>query len=478
MTKDTPSFDGTDYKRYRQLAKMWATVSTVAEEHKALTLVMFLKGKALDIGLTIDEELLKTKKGKGNPATAIVGVELLLQKLDEVYLESDDTLSKYESFENLRRNPNQLMTEFILIFESLERDLKKDHGLTLPELVLAYKLLKAANLEPADERLARATCSNMTLQEMKKALLRLSDSQLKQQQAGPDNLPVKVKTEPCYLTSNETVPVGEEPTNEEIWFNKHRTFNPYNKSNNNAKPPRQCYGCGEFGHWIHVCPYLTNSPYHPNSYNGYHPNNQHIPPYQQQQNGPNRTHFASEESLMNNMPAKSVNYGIEKVTEKKHDGDETLNHAVIDTGASETVCGERWLNGYVNSIEHEQLNQIQEEPCNIMITYGNGIMKASRKLTLPLSMANQTVTLQEVLVVDADVPLLISLKAMKSLNMKIDCIEDQVSIGEIQLKAKSTQSGKYLIPLSVSMNNNLQPPDCPINYSECIQRTYQGKLLF
>jgi len=111
MSKDTPSFDGTDYKRYRQLAKIWATVSSVSEEHKAMTLVMSLKEKALDIALTIDETLLKTKKADANPATAIVGVDLLLKKLDEIYLESDDTLSKYESFENLRRNQSQLIME-------------------------------------------------------------------------------------------------------------------------------------------------------------------------------------------------------------------------------------------------------------------------------------------------------------------------------------------------------------------------------
>ena len=65
--------------------------------------------------------------------------------------------------------------------------------------------------------------------------------------------------------------------------------------------------------------------------------------------------------------------------------------------------------------------------------------------------------------VDADVPLLISLKAMKFLNMKIDCSDDQVNIGDIQLKPKNTQSGKYLIPLSVSMNNHVQPPDCQLS---------------
>ena len=177
MSKDTPSFNGTDYKRYRQLAKIWATVSTVSEEHKAMTLIMFLKDKALDIALTIDETPLKTKKADAPSPETKVGVELLIAKLDEIYLESDDTLGKYERFENLRRISEQRMTEFILIFESLERELKTE-GVTLPELVLAYKLLKAANLSNADEKLARATCTAMTMEDMKKSLMRLDDSQL------------------------------------------------------------------------------------------------------------------------------------------------------------------------------------------------------------------------------------------------------------------------------------------------------------
>jgi len=287
----------------------------------------------------------------------------------------------------------------------------------------------------------------------------------------------------CYLASNGAHDEGM--TNEEIWYNNNK--HPYNKSKNDAKSPRLCYGCGEQGHWISVCPYLGNSPYHPNYSNyGHYPNNQHghypnnqqyRPPYQQQQSGPHRTHFATEENQPDDKPARSMYYGIGQVSQNIPDEDETLNHAVLDTGASETVCGDRWFNMYVNSLENEQLTQIHEESCNIMLNYGNGVMRASRKVTLPMIMTNQTVMLEEVLVVDADVPLLISLKAMKRLKMKIDCTKNEISIGsDIQISAKSTESGKYLIPLSV--NKPLQPPNCPINYTECIQRTYLGKPLF
>ena len=155
-----------------------------------MALIMFLKDKALDIALTIDETPLKTKKADAPSPETKVGVELLIAKLDEIYLESDDTLGKYERFENLRRISEQRMTEFILIFESLERELKTE-GVTLPELVLAYKLLKAANLSNADEKLARATCTAMTMEDMKKSLMRLDDSQLKKSKAeGSDSLPV------------------------------------------------------------------------------------------------------------------------------------------------------------------------------------------------------------------------------------------------------------------------------------------------
>ena len=61
-----------------------ASITQVREEIRAITLIMNMKGKPLDLALTVDESLLKTKE-ENKEANLHVGVELLIAKLDEVY---------------------------------------------------------------------------------------------------------------------------------------------------------------------------------------------------------------------------------------------------------------------------------------------------------------------------------------------------------------------------------------------------------
>ena len=85
MSNDVPIFNGTNYVQYKRLATMWSTITTVKEENKTLTLIMKIKGKAIDLALNIDETLLKTMSTEANKAAnPVVGVEFLISKLDEV----------------------------------------------------------------------------------------------------------------------------------------------------------------------------------------------------------------------------------------------------------------------------------------------------------------------------------------------------------------------------------------------------------
>ena len=126
--------------------------------------------------------------------------------------------------------------------------------------MLAYKLLRATNLSNADEKLARATCTAMTMEDMKKSLMRLDDSQLKKSKAeGSYSLPIKVKTEPSYLALNNgqlPTEAGEKETTdsntipeEEVMFNRNRPGNnargkqhrPFGQRNDNRPVCYECY---------------------------------------------------------------------------------------------------------------------------------------------------------------------------------------------------------------------------------------------
>ncbi|XP_063689505.1 uncharacterized protein LOC134822397 [Bolinopsis microptera] len=485
MSKDTPSFDGTGYKRYRQLAKIWATVSTVSEEHKAMILIMFLKDKALDIALTIDEELLKTKKADAEPPETKVGVELLIAQLDEIYLESDDTLGKYERFENLKRNSEQRMTEFILIFESLERELKTE-GVTLPELVLAYKLLKAANLSNADEKLARATCTAMTMEDMKKSLMRLADSQLnKSKVEESDSLPIKVKAEPCYLAlDNRKLPTeaGKKETTdsntlpeEQIMFNRNRTGNnvrgkqrPFGQRNDNRQV---CYGCYSPGHWIRDCPLrapfrqpmnFQRPPYQQhtmpnNQHSGYRqgpPNpayyNQQIPYYLSDMI-PNNEEFYGYNQEYYEEPMPTVKpiffqWNVRQEEEAAFLAGETVNKALLDSGASRTVAGENWYSCFLDSLDDETRSTVKEFPAEIIFRFGVGTLESSKKVIIPVTICTHKIRL-EVHIVNSDIPLLLSLKSMKCMGVQLNFETDTITIRGEDYKLELTKSGHYAIPI-------------------------------
>ena len=86
------------------------------------------------------------------------GLDSVLKRLDELYLE-DETLEMYsalEDFEAFKRQSSTPINDFLIDFE-LKYDKIKSHGITYPEELLGFRLLKSANLPLADEKLAKAT---------------------------------------------------------------------------------------------------------------------------------------------------------------------------------------------------------------------------------------------------------------------------------------------------------------------------------
>ena len=86
------------------------------------------------------------------------GLKLILAKLDVVFSVEENIriISCLERFESVKRMPNVNMTTFIQEFERLHGQLKS-HKITYPDGVLAYRIMKAANISTEHEQLLRAT---------------------------------------------------------------------------------------------------------------------------------------------------------------------------------------------------------------------------------------------------------------------------------------------------------------------------------
>jgi len=121
------------------------------------------------------------------------------------------------------------------------------------------------------------------------------------------------------------------------------------------------------------------------------------------------------------------------------------------------------------------LNRVKQDSSDMLLTFGSDRMKASKKLTLPVSIANQNIMLNDVQLVDQDVPLLLSMKSIRSLGMMIDGVNDSVRIGNVACKVNTLKSGQYSIP--VVPPKPVRPPS-PIMFTENVGRMIQGRMLF
>lgn len=52
--------------------------------------------------------------------------------------------------------------------------------------------------------------------------------------------------------------------------------------------------------------------------------------------------------------------------------DETSNRALIDTGATVTVCGDQWMNNYLESLCKEDRSEVTEEKRRMVFRFGDG----------------------------------------------------------------------------------------------------------
>ena len=91
----------------------------------------------------------------------------VIDRLDKLYLK-DTTLEKFqalEAFDSYQHQPNTPIHEHIHQFEKLYFNLK-GHGTTISKDLLAHKLLKSANLSTQNEKIAKGTTSDLTLNVM------------------------------------------------------------------------------------------------------------------------------------------------------------------------------------------------------------------------------------------------------------------------------------------------------------------------
>ena len=177
------------YDDWIKLLKIWKNFTTLEASKQGPAIVLSLEGEAQDAILELEPSVISGDDG----------VNKIIERLDKIY-KKDILTQKYnalESFETYRRKPyrRDFLTEFDKRYHKT-----KSHGTTMSSDLLAYRLLKSANLTTRDEQLIKATVTELSYEVVKSKLMKIFSDTSEVPTAELDNL--TVKQEPTFHTQD------------------------------------------------------------------------------------------------------------------------------------------------------------------------------------------------------------------------------------------------------------------------------------
>ena len=460
-TRDPPLLaKSATYKDWRKKVEIWArNAKTEDKPRLGGAVLMTLEGSAEEAVLELKSDVICSD----------VGLTEVLARLDQLYLK-DDTLEKFQAFEafdSYKRQSDVSIHQHIHDFDKLYHKLQT-HGTTISEDLLAYKLLKSANLSKQDEKLAKGTVSELKLSGMK--------NQLKKIFADSESLSTPSSDSLTIHEINHASAESFEPEDTFYTDQRHSAPRRYNQQNQRSRPPfrsrpgrgrgnfsrrggrggtnpldqrtgerSQCDFCGSTFHWVFDCPekQLVGSRQHP-----VHQNNQSA--YK-----PRYTFYEENPVCYEDEDIEEEQYSI-LLFQNDFDHPKNLitlvaeswNSAVLDSGATRTVCGRSWFQTYVDSLPDHERSKVTHASVRNLYRFGDeNTALATESANIPAQLGQQKVLISTD-IVDRDIPLLLSRESMKRANMAIDFKTDVAEVFDSKVRLNVTKSGHYTLPLT------------------------------
>lgn len=178
--------EGLSYKEWKEDVYIWSDVTDLPPKKQAGAVFLSLTGKAqTSVRASVSREEMSSE----------LGLKTVLGCLDKLY-EKDAAHSGYTAYENFTefRRPANMSTEDYLIEFNIRYSKIKSLEMTLPDGVLAYYVLKCANLSEEQINICKATCDTLTYELMRKQIERVTSSAAKNKN-NDNELPVQFYTE-------------------------------------------------------------------------------------------------------------------------------------------------------------------------------------------------------------------------------------------------------------------------------------------
>ena len=231
-----------------------------------------------------------------------------------------------------------------------------------------------------------------------------------------------------------------EDQGEEVMYNSQKRYY-QSKGRGPIEKKRRCFRCSSLRHWVKECPEKIHKIVRskPDYNNSNHPPNRRCQIYYEE---------VDESESENEQPTDESSRAIFFQSDVGNEVEDillvgqTINQAVLDCGASQTVCGTEWYQCYLDSLGDEQLNQITESPSSTVFKFGVGSLKSAETSKHSGNNMRKEYFLS-VQIVKTDIPLLLSLSSMKKLGMNLDLPNDRAII-------KDSSKNKKVFKLNVS----------------------------
>lgn len=205
MKLNPPELMEKNYERYKQELLFWNEITSLEQSKRGIAVALSLPEKSSSETKNIREKVfsqlsIEVLKQDDGLQTLIAFLDKCLAK-DKLV----DSLEKFEIFEEFKRGNEQSITDFILEFDTRYKAIEK-MGMTLPSPILAFKLLKCANISKTEKMLV---LTGMDYSE-KETLYNQAQSSLKKFRDGGaindiGNSVSKITIEPTFLSEHEDV---------------------------------------------------------------------------------------------------------------------------------------------------------------------------------------------------------------------------------------------------------------------------------
>ena len=439
-----------EYETWKKDITMWCRLTDLPKAKQALVVHLSLSGRAKNASGELELAVLEKDDG----------LQKLIEKLDSIFLPEKGRrqFSAFHKLYNLRRKDEVKVFEFVSEFEHIYYNFKIE-SMVLPDAVLALMLLASCNFKESEHHLVMSAISDITYDNMRSAILRIFGHPIESEAS------ISVKSEPVFcVETNKPCSTEEVIGPSETFYTRGRsTFrgrfrrdrgrptggrssgmasSGFDSRGRKTNPvgydgrTTTCAICKSILHWARDCPHATEKL----DDTGY-----------RSENGKNKSRPNDDFEVNFSMFVACATGSNESTSDEKLQSliVETKNCGIVDSGCSNTVCGDIWLKHYLDNLSEYQRSFVHEQPSPQTFTFGDSqTYMAKKRVTFPCSIngIRGEITAD---VVDCKIPLLMSRIAMKKMGMVLDFKKDKLFFRNREIDLMVTSSGQYALPIAM-----------------------------